>query len=211
MFSEEDVREMGRTAMGVKSVSLRKGDSVVGIGIARPDNEVLVISENGYGKRTPIDEYKLQKRGGIGIKTLRVTDKTGDMCALKIVDGTEDIMLINDAGIIIRMMVNEISVIGRDTQGVRLMNVGDDAKSGFGRFGVCGRGRRGRRRGSLIGQRQGIHIFVVTIAIIHYMLYNAVIHIEYGKGDCFRGSNGFPTEINICIPSDWHGGLICCE
>ena len=128
MFSEEDVREMGRTAMGVKSVSLREGDSVVGIGIARPDSEVLVISENGYGKRTPIDEYKLQKRGGIGIKTLRVTDKTGDMCALRIVDGTEDIMLINDAGIIIRMMVDEISVIGRDTQGVRLMNVGDDAK-----------------------------------------------------------------------------------
>lgn len=127
-FNEEDVREMGRTAMGVKSVTLRPGDSVVGIGIAKPDTEVLVIAENGYGKRTPITEYKLQKRGGIGIKTLKVTEKTGSMCALKIVDGSEDIMLINDAGIIIRMDVGEISVYGRDTQGVRLMNVDDETR-----------------------------------------------------------------------------------
>lgn len=127
-FSEEDVREMGRTAMGVKSVTLRPGDSVVGIGIAKPDTEVLVIAENGYGKRTPISEYKLQKRGGIGIKTLKVTEKTGNMCALKIVDGSEDIMLINDAGIIIRMDVGEISVYGRDTQGVRLMNVDEKTR-----------------------------------------------------------------------------------
>ena len=126
MFSEEDVRDMGRTAMGVKSATLRSGDSVVGIGIVRPESEVLVISKNGYGKRTPISEYKIQKRGGIGIKTLRTTDKTGDMCALKIVDGSEDIMLINDAGIIIRTKVEEISVIGRDTQGVKLMNVGEE-------------------------------------------------------------------------------------
>ena len=128
MFSEKDVRDMGRTAMGVKSVTLREGDSVVGIRIARPDTEVLVISENGYGKRTPISEYKQQKRGGIGIITLRVTEKTGDMCMLRIVDGSEDLMLINDAGIIIRMAVSEISVIGRDTQGVRLMNVDEDTK-----------------------------------------------------------------------------------
>jgi DNA gyrase subunit A len=128
MFSERDVRDMGRTAMGVRSVKLRDGDSVVGIGIAKPDSEVLVISENGYGKRTPISEYNLQRRGGIGIKTLKTTDKTGDMCALKIVDGSEDVMLINDAGIIIRMKVSEISVIGRDTQGVRLMNVGEDTR-----------------------------------------------------------------------------------
>ncbi|MDD5017189.1 MAG: DNA gyrase subunit A [Eubacteriales bacterium] len=128
MFLEEDVRDMGRTAMGVKSVTLRAGDSVVGIGIARPDTEVLVISENGYGKRTAVSEYRIQKRGGIGIKTLKTTEKTGDLCALKLVDGSEDIMLINDAGIIIRMRVDEISVIGRDTQGVKLMNVGEEAK-----------------------------------------------------------------------------------
>lgn len=125
MFSEEDVRDMGRTAMGVKAAELREGDRVVGIGTVRESAEVLVISENGYGKRTPLSEYRLQRRGGIGIKTLNVTDKTGDMCALIIVDGSEDLMLINDAGVIIRTKVSEISVIGRDTQGVRLMNIGE--------------------------------------------------------------------------------------
>ena len=128
MFSEKDVRHMGRGAMGVKSVTLRKGDSVVGVSIAKPDVDVLVISENGYGKRTPVSEYSLQRRGGIGVKTLRITEKTGDMCTLKVVDGSEDIMLINDAGVIIRMKVDEISTIGRDTQGVRLMNLGEDSK-----------------------------------------------------------------------------------
>ena len=100
MFAEQDVRDMGRTAMGVKAMTLREGDSVVGMGIVRPDCDVLVISENGYGKRTPISEYKVQKRAGIGIKTLKVTDKTGSMCAIGIVDGSEDIMLINDAGVV---------------------------------------------------------------------------------------------------------------
>jgi DNA gyrase, A subunit len=128
MFAEEDVRDMGRTAMGVKAAALREGDRVVGIGIVREGAEVLVISENGYGKRTPLSEYRLQRRGGIGIKTLNVTEKTGDMCALIIVEGTEDLMLINDAGIIIRTKVSEISVIGRDTQGVKLMNVGESER-----------------------------------------------------------------------------------
>ena len=128
MFNEEDVRDMGRTAMGVKAVALREGDSVVGMGIVRPDCDVLVISENGYGKRTPVSEYKVQRRAGIGIKTLKVTDKTGILCAIGIVDGSEDIMLINDAGVIIRTTVNEISVFGRDTQGVKLMNVDEDTR-----------------------------------------------------------------------------------
>jgi DNA gyrase subunit A len=128
MFNEQDVRDMGRTAMGVKAVALREGDSVVGMGIVRPDYDVLVISENGYGKRTPVAEYKVQKRAGIGIKTLKVTDKTGNMCAIGIVDGSEDIMLINDAGVIIRTKVSEISVFGRDTQGVKLMNVDEDTR-----------------------------------------------------------------------------------
>jgi DNA gyrase subunit A len=128
MFSEEDVRDMGRTAMGVKAAALREGDRVVGIDIVRESGDVLVISENGFGKRTPLSEYKLQRRGGIGIKTLNITEKTGDMCTLIIVDGTEGIMLINDAGIIIRTRVSEISVYGRDTQGVRLMNLGDESR-----------------------------------------------------------------------------------
>jgi DNA gyrase subunit A len=128
MFSEEDVRDMGRGAMGVKAITLREGDSVVGMSKARPEGEVLVISENGYGKRTPVSEYNLQHRGGIGLKTLRITDKTGSMCTLKVVDGSEDLMIINDAGVIIRMKVSEISVIGRDTQGVRLMNLSEDSR-----------------------------------------------------------------------------------
>ncbi len=128
MFREEDVRDMGRTAMGVRAAALREGDSVVGIDIAREGGDVLVISENGYGKRTPLTEYRIQRRGGIGIRTLNVTDKTGDMCALNVVDGTEDIILINDTGIIIRTRVPEISVYGRDTQGVRLMNIGEDSR-----------------------------------------------------------------------------------
>ncbi len=128
MFEESDVRDMGRTAMGVKSVTLREGDYVVGIDIVKPDTDVLVISDNGYGKRTSVDEYKIQKRGGIGIKTLHITEKTGNMCSLDIVDGTEDIMLINDAGVIIRTSVGEISQYGRDTQGVKLMNLGEDTK-----------------------------------------------------------------------------------
>jgi DNA gyrase subunit A len=128
MFSEGDVRDMGRTAMGVRAAALRKGDSVVGIGIVREGSDVLVISENGYGKRTPLSEYNLQRRGGIGVRTLNVTEKTGGMCTLIIVDGSEDIMLINDAGIIIRTTVGEISVYGRDTQGVRLMNVDEETR-----------------------------------------------------------------------------------
>ena len=127
-FDEDDVRDMGRTAMGVKAITLREGDSVVGISVVREGSDVLVITQNGYGKRTPVSEYKLQKRGGIGIKTLNVTEKTGDLCALGIVDGSEDLMLINDAGIIIRTKVGEISVYGRDTQGVRLMNVDEQTR-----------------------------------------------------------------------------------
>lgn len=127
-FSEDDVRDMGRTAIGVKAVTLREGDSVVGASVVKKNSDVLVITQNGYGKRTPISEYKLQKRGGIGIKTLNITEKTGDLCAIGIVEGNEDLMLINDAGIIIRTKVSEISVYGRDTQGVRLMNVDDETR-----------------------------------------------------------------------------------
>ncbi len=122
-FAETDVRDMGRTAMGVKAISLKDDDLVVGACIVRNDNDVLVISQNGYGKRTPISEYNVQRRGGIGVKTLNITEKTGDLCAIGMVSGDEDLMLINDAGIIIRTKVNEISVFGRATQGVRLMSV----------------------------------------------------------------------------------------
>lgn len=128
IFSEDDVRPMGRVSTGVRAIRLRPGDEVVAACIAEKDKQVLVITEKGYGKRTEASEYRLQSRGGIGLKSMNITDKTGKMCGLLIVDGSEEIMLINDAGVVIRMSVDEISVIGRSTQGVRLMRVGDDTK-----------------------------------------------------------------------------------
>nr|WP_106782073.1 DNA gyrase subunit A [Lysinibacillus timonensis] len=125
-FKEEDIRSMGRTAAGVRGIKLRKGDYVVGMEIIEPGHEILVVTEKGYGKRTPENEYRLQSRGGVGLKTIQITDKNGPMCALKTVNGTEDIMLITINGILIRMDVNDISVIGRSTQGVRLIRLSDE-------------------------------------------------------------------------------------
>ena len=127
-FSEEDVRPMGRTAMGVKAISLKPGDEIVDAAIIVPDCDIFVITENGFGKRTKEEEYRTQVRGGIGVKTINITDKTGLMCGLKVVEGDEDILVINDAGIIIRMNTSDISVFGRSTQGVRVMRVADDTK-----------------------------------------------------------------------------------
>ncbi len=127
-FNEDDVRPMGRTAMGVKAITLREGDELVDAAIVTPGCDIFVITENGFGKRTKEDEYRTQVRGGIGVKTINITEKTGLMCGLKMVCGDEDIMVINDAGIIIRMNTAEISVFGRGTQGVRVMRVDDDTK-----------------------------------------------------------------------------------
>ncbi|WP_066685798.1 DNA gyrase subunit A [Christensenella intestinihominis] len=128
IFSEENVRPMGRVSTGVRAIKLRPGDEVVSACICEKEQQVLVITEKGYGKRTNAAEYRLQTRGGIGLKSMNITEKTGKMCGLLIVDGTEDIMLINDAGIVIRMSVDEISLIGRSTQGVRVMRVDEDTK-----------------------------------------------------------------------------------
>jgi len=117
---------MGRTASGVRGIKLRDGDYVVGMEIIEPGHEILVVTEKGYGKRTPESEYRLQSRGGVGLKTIQITDKNGPMCAVKTVDGTEDIMLITINGILIRMDVNDISIIGRSTQGVRLIRLGNE-------------------------------------------------------------------------------------
>ena len=114
-FNEKDVRPMGRTATGVRAINLREEDCVIGAGIIETENQVLVITENGYGKRTPAEEYKEQTRGGIGLKTINITEKTGPMCGILVVDGTEEIMIINDAGVVIRTRVEEISVFGRGT------------------------------------------------------------------------------------------------
>lgn len=117
---------MGRTAAGVRGIRLRDDDYVVGMEIIEPDQEILVVTEKGYGKRTPEGEYRLQNRGGVGIKTCQITDKNGPLVAVKTVDGQEDIMLMTINGMLIRMDINDISITGRSTQGVRLIRLSDD-------------------------------------------------------------------------------------
>ena len=125
-FNEKDIRSMGRTAAGVRGIRLRDDDYVVGMEIIEPDQEILVVTEKGYGKRTPEGEYRLQNRGGVGIKTCQITDKNGPLVAVKTVDGQEDIMLMTINGMLIRMDINDISITGRSTQGVRLIRLSDD-------------------------------------------------------------------------------------
>ena len=120
-FDENDVRPMGREAMGVRGIRLRQGDYVVGAARAKPGCEVLSITENGYGKRTPVEEYRITNRGGIGIKNYMVTEKTGPVVGIKVVDGSEDLLLVTQAGILIRTAVADIRTAGRATQGVIVM------------------------------------------------------------------------------------------
>jgi DNA gyrase subunit A len=128
-FNESTVRPMGRTATGVRGISLdNDNDEVVGmISIDNPETTVLVVSEKGYGKRTDIDDYRVTNRGGKGVKTLNVTEKTGKLVAIKGVTDKEDLMIINKSGVIIRIAISELRVMGRATQGVRLITLkGDD-------------------------------------------------------------------------------------
>nr|WP_071393103.1 DNA gyrase subunit A [Bacillus tuaregi] len=122
-FPETDVRSMGRTASGVKGISLNEDDEVVGMEVLEEDSEVLIVTQNGYGKRTPAAEYRLQSRGGKGIKTCNITEKNGSLVSMKVVNGEEDIMIITTGGVLIRMAVNDISSMGRNTQGVRLIRL----------------------------------------------------------------------------------------
>jgi DNA gyrase subunit A len=133
-FNENDVRAMGREAIGVRGIRLREEDFVIGAVNAKPDGMLLSITENGYGKRTPIEEYVRgndgvpQKRGGKGIKNYNVTDKTGRIAGIKLVNDDEDVLLISDDGTMIRTPAETISVLSRATQGVRLMRVADGAR-----------------------------------------------------------------------------------
>lgn len=127
-FKEAAVRDMGRTAAGVRGIRLRDEDYVVGVAPLTDDKEVLVITENGYGKRTAGTEYPIKGRGGKGIKTANITPKNGPLAGLTTVDGTEDIMVITDKGVIIRFNVDGVSQTGRATLGVRLMRMEDEAK-----------------------------------------------------------------------------------
>ncbi|EGO7895817.1 DNA gyrase subunit A [Enterococcus faecalis] len=127
-FDENTVRDMGRTASGVRGIRLRENDYVVGAAILDENKEVLVITENGYGKRTKASEYPIKGRGGKGIKTANITEKNGPLAGLTTVNGDEDILLITNKGVIIRFNVDSVSQTGRATLGVRLMRMEDGAK-----------------------------------------------------------------------------------
>jgi DNA gyrase subunit A len=122
-FHQGDVREMGRATTGVKGIELEKNDALIGMVVVRREATLLVVSEHGFGKRSELSEYRVQKRGGKGIITLKKTDKTGGMIALKEVIPADELMMITRHGVIIRVPVDGISVIGRNTQGVKVMNL----------------------------------------------------------------------------------------
>jgi len=125
-FPEDEVRPMGRTARGVKGIKIREGDKVVGAEIVEPGNMLLTVTANGYGKRTLLDEYPVQGRGGYGVWTLKCNEKTGPVIGIQQVTDLEELLLITSDGNIVRTPVSEISVIGRNTQGVRLVRLGED-------------------------------------------------------------------------------------
>lgn len=128
-FNEEDVRVMGRTATGVRGVKLREGDYVVGAALLKPDSEVLVVTEKGYGKRTPAAEYSIKNRGGLGVKTSNISEKSGKLAGIVTIDNpeAEDLMLMTDQGVIIRFNVDSISQTSRATLGVKMIRVDDNA------------------------------------------------------------------------------------
>ncbi|MGL4797265.1 MAG: DNA gyrase subunit A [Paraclostridium sp.] len=125
-FDENDIRYMGRTAMGVKGISLNPKDEVVAMNLCSEGTELLVVSENGFGKRTSIEEYRAQIRAGKGIKTYNISDKTGAIVGAQMVGEDDDMMIINSDGVLIRLRVNEISLFGRVTSGVKLMKTDDE-------------------------------------------------------------------------------------
>ena len=125
-FNEQTVRSMGRMSQGVKAMTLDEGDEVVGMitMTGAPDETVMVVSENGYGKRSALDDYRITNRGGKGVKTMSITDKTGSLVSIKNVNDSNDLMIINESGVTLRLPVADIRVMGRATQGVKLIDLG---------------------------------------------------------------------------------------
>jgi DNA gyrase subunit A len=151
-WDESDARPMGRGTMGVKGMNVRGDDFVLGMEIAAEGSELFVVTERGYGKRTPVDEYPLQKRGGMGVKTIAVTSKKGRLAGMKIVMSFHELMLISEEGVVIRVKAEDISKLGRSTQGVKVMNVGEhDRVSAIAR--VAG---NKKKRAPKIGEGQGV-------------------------------------------------------
>jgi DNA gyrase subunit A len=126
-FHETDVRVTGRVSMGVIGMKLNEGDEVVGMQMDTQGEKLLIVSENGMGKRTPIEEFTAQNRGGKGVLCYKITEKTGDIVGAKLVHDDHDIMMITNEGVVIRISVEDISVIGRNTSGVKLMNIDQDS------------------------------------------------------------------------------------
>lgn len=125
-FPESDVRSMGRAATGVKGITLDQDDQLIGMDVIVPEQDILIVTTKGYGKRTPASEYRIQSRGGKGIKTINVTDKNGPVVGLKVVKDEEDLMIITASGTLIRTSMEGISTMGRNTQGVKLINIRED-------------------------------------------------------------------------------------
>lgn len=125
-FEEEQVRSMGRTAAGVKGINLRGDDEVVGVDVLDPGQHVLIVTDKGYGKLTHEEEYRSIKRGGFGVKTANLTDKNGKLVFIASVDRDEDMMIVTDKGVIIRLTIDAISITSRNTQGVRLIRLDEE-------------------------------------------------------------------------------------
>lgn len=127
-FNEADVRPMGRTATGVKGITLSKDDRVVSMNLIGEGDNLLVVSQNGFGKRSDVEEYRPQIRGGKGIKTYNITSKTGKIVGSSLVNEDDEMMMINSNGVLIRIRVNEISIFGRITSGVKLMRTDEEVE-----------------------------------------------------------------------------------
>jgi len=127
-FDENEVRIMGRSSTGVKAIEFEETDNVVGAEVVTPDKQILVVTENGYGKKTNVEEYRKTHRGSKGVKALNTTEKTGKMVSLRSVEGNEDLIIITDGGITVRLTLEQVSSLGRNTQGVRLIKLKDDQK-----------------------------------------------------------------------------------
>jgi DNA gyrase subunit A len=130
-FNESTVRAIGRTASGVRGISLSESDEVVGmICVENESEDIMVVSENGYGKRSKIEDYRITNRGGKGVKTINITEKTGHLVAIKSVTDSDDLMIITEEGITIRMAINSVRLMGRTAQGVKLINLKENSKIG---------------------------------------------------------------------------------
>ncbi|MBF4509001.1 MAG: DNA gyrase subunit A [Aeromicrobium sp.] len=150
MWDESDARPMGRDTMGVRGMNVKDDDRVLGMEIAHPGSELFVVTERGYGKRTPVDQYPVQKRGGMGVKTIQVTPKKGRLAGMKIVMPGHELMLISEVGVVIRVRAEDISKLGRSTQGVKVMNVGEnDRVSAIARVSA----KKKKRPAALEGQQ----------------------------------------------------------